>query len=264
MALLEHEWLSHAKALPQGQTRRILHLRERRPNLIVGHEADRWWAYCQACKQGGVVQKTHVRLTGVQAPRRSSDLDWPRDATLLTRCDAVTQLRIFEFLLQRGIDPNMLPALAEYSEERKRLLLKIDGAWLGRDLTGNSPQKWVTYNSAVHVLPEPTHATLVLTEDTFSMIKVRWALRSQRLELDAGCTLGTRVHDKTMLPILGKYSRVLFFYDGDGPGETGAMHEAQRIRAFGLYSQVIPTPRGYDPKDLNVEDILNLLKEAAA
>src|SRR5574337_1075011 len=55
--LPQHEWLPHAKALAVGMKNRITHRNERRPNLVVGNAHDRFWAYCQACREGAVLEK---------------------------------------------------------------------------------------------------------------------------------------------------------------------------------------------------------------
>src|SRR5574337_600338 len=77
--LPQHEWLPHAKALAVGMKNRITHRNERRPNLVVGNAHDRFWAYCQACREGAVLEKDHVRLdlADVELP---SQLERPLDA----------------------------------------------------------------------------------------------------------------------------------------------------------------------------------------
>src|SRR5699024_8603718 len=74
------DWLDEAKRLPVGAVTRVQHKRDgsRRPNLVIGHEPDKYWAYCHACKEGGVHTKEHVRW-GERAPAESRRRDIPDD-----------------------------------------------------------------------------------------------------------------------------------------------------------------------------------------
>lgn len=73
----EHDWLQHAKRLAVGMRLRIRHGKERRLNMTVANERDRWWCYCQACKDGGVVHKEHVLLNTAAVPIKDEDLAVP-------------------------------------------------------------------------------------------------------------------------------------------------------------------------------------------
>ena len=59
----EREWLPQAQRLAVGMRLRVRHRRESRANMTIGNDRDRWWCYCQRCKEGGVVTKDHVLLT---------------------------------------------------------------------------------------------------------------------------------------------------------------------------------------------------------
>ena len=53
--LPRQDWLDQAKRLAVGMKIRVRHQRERRANMVISNDKDRWWAYCNACKEGGVV-----------------------------------------------------------------------------------------------------------------------------------------------------------------------------------------------------------------
>lgn len=273
------EWLDAAKRLAVGRKDRIYHKRDgsRRPNLVIGHEGDKWWAYCQVCKQGDVVPKSHVRLTA-RAPAESTLLDAPTDIIMSNMLPQHLSEELEGFLLTKGVTSGMLDAWG-YSPRRKRLIVYPDSwgghACLGRDVTGDSHVKWIVYNLkgkpwVVERLNQQTKLrdTLVLTEDVFSMYKVRWTL-ARSLEgalpvngLYIGTTLGTGLTSDMLAALLREpFHRVVVFYDGDGAGERGAKTVAHRIRAALPDADVrwLTAPRNMDPKDMHFDDIRKLL-----
>lgn len=279
MGLNREDWLEQAKRLPVGGKARIMHKRDgsRRPNLALFHEADKWGAYCFACGKGDVVPKSHVRLTA-RAPVESTLLDAPTDIIMSNMLPQHLLEELEGFLLTKGVTSGMLDAWG-YSPRRKRLIVYPDSwgghACLGRDVTGNSGVKWIVYNLkgkpwVVERLNQQTKLrdTLVLTEDLFSMYKVRWTL-ARTLEgalpvngLYTGTTLGTGLTSDMLAALLREpFRRVVVFYDGDGAGERGAKTVAHRIRAALPDADVrwFTAPRNLDPKDMHFDDIRKLL-----
>lgn len=259
MALPQEEWLSLAKMCALGSTRRARHNHEQGTTLQVGNETDRYWAYCHRCKVGGVSMKSHVVL-GVSAPVKSAELSLPLDRVLVYQAEPHVQLGVAKFLASKNMDLLYLPKEHTYfSQERKRLLIATTGEYMGRDTTGASPQKWLTYNAQHYVELLPPFAEVdgraVIVEDTFSAYKLRHAL------VDSGvtvfCSLGTRIHEELFLTLLKRYSRVFSYYDGDGAGLSGAITNQRRLSAVGLAVklpcayQIAPTK--LDPKDQTIE-----------
>lgn len=245
----------------------------RRANLVIGHEGDRWWAYCQACKTGDAVHKTHVRLSE-RAPAESTLVDPPTDVVPWQRLDQAMQERLEGFLLSKGVNRQMLPELG-YSDHRKRLIVRPTSwpvASLGRDTTGNSNVKWIVYGTrgkawVTEPLPDGVNArgTLYLTEDLFSMYKLRWALIHYMKAPGTwvGTTLGTGITSHMLAALIrANYQRIVVFYDGDRAGESGSKTVAHRLRAVMPSTEVLglTAPTGYDPKDLFYEDIINHLQ----
>lgn len=251
--LPDEEWLHLAKKLGVGSRSRHYHKREGRPNLVVGNEAGKWWAYCQSCKAGGVVEKDHVKITGGKAPESSTHLDLPRDSTPILELDEFGRDAVLHLLAQKNMDQMYLPPLY-FSEQRKRMLLDTGQGWLGRDTTGHSPQKWLTFDGTLWLDAYVGSGLALVVEDPFSFYKVRWALRGTSVSVY--CALGTVVRPALALKLL-VHSRVVMFFDGDGAGYTGATREARKLRGLGCKASARPAPDGFDPKDLTIMEIQN-------
>ena len=231
----------------------MYHGREGRPNLVIKHEEGRYSAYCHSCHEGGIKDKEHVRFTGKPAPKESCSLRLPDDKVALHALTQQHQDAVLAVLASKNMDNVYMPALW-YSDSRKRILVHTAEGWLGRDVTGNSPQKWLTYNRQLFLAHRPTVQTLaVVVEDAFSFFKVKWAMRDAP-NVGVYCALGT-VLCGTLLLELTKYSGSLMFFDGDSAGWRGASESAARVRTFGAHSTVGCAPVGLDPKDMTIQAI---------
>lgn len=249
--LPDEEWLHLAKKLGVGSRSRHYHKREGRPNLVVGNEAGKWWAYCQSCKAGGVVEKDHVKITGGKAPESSTHLDLPRDMLPLLELDEFACDSVLHLLAQKNMDQLYLPPLY-FSEQRKRMLLDTGQGWLGRDTTGHSPQKWLSFDGTLWLERVAGDGLALVVEDPFSFYKVVWALRGTGVSVYSA--LGTAVRPALALK-LTLHSRVVMFFDGDSPGVVGAAREAKKTRGLGCPAVARPAPDGYDPKDMTIQEI---------
>lgn len=258
--LPDEEWLHLAKKLAVGVRSRHYHRREGRPNLVVGNEAGKWWAYCQACKAGGVVEKDHVRITGGSAPASSTHLDLPRDSTPILELDEFSRDAVLRLLAEKNMDQMYLPPI-HFSEQRKRMLIDTGQGWLGRDTTGHSPQKWLTYDGSLWLGKQHGEVSdmAVVVEDPFSYYKVRWAFREEPT-VTVYCALGTVARPSLRIMLL-PYTDVVFFFDGDDAGVTGARREARAVRGLGTRAIARPAPDGFDPKDLSIDDIRSFINE---
>lgn len=253
MILHEH-WLAQAKAMPVGMRRRILHLNERRPNLVVGNDVDKWWCYCHACHEGGIVEKSHVLLQDVQMARPDSDVSLPRDITPIHRTEF--EVPIARFLAEKNMAFPYLPEL-HYSGSRNRLMMLVQEKWHGRDLTGRSPQKWMNYNDAEYV--GNFGRQTVVVEDLFSMFKVKWALREFH-KFNAVCALGTaaKVGMFAAMATAGT-GAVDWMFDADPAGDAGAAMCMLRAKPLGVQQRRVRPPDGLDPKDLTCAQIRALI-----
>ena len=258
--LRREDWLHLAQGLAIGRNARYPHKGDRttRPNLVVSNAPDRWSAYCMSCKRGAAVFKEHVRYSP-RAPKASTELALPKDMQHWRELPLWQRENIARFLLSKNMSALFLPELY-YSKERERLLLSWAGAWLGRDLTGDSPQKWLTYNGARYLPPALAEGKPValVTEDPFSMFKVAAACPEHAVY----CALGTRLTDALALALSGQHSQTLFLFDGDKPGWEGALRSARRMRGLGQRAREACAPWGQDPKDMAVAAISLHVQEA--
>lgn len=257
--LQENDWLPQAKRLSIGMRMRVRHGREGRANMTVCNDTDRYWAYCQRCKDGGVVLKDHVRL-GATAPAESCDLTLPYDRVPVIGSE--WERPVGEFLARKNMDFLYLPPSLEFSCTRKRILVQTSQGYMGRDITENSHQKWLTYNRQHYLQTTPSNqaqGTAVVVEDTFSWYKGQFAMP----QYDWFCALGTSLHDSLVLKLV-QFDRVLIFFDGDTAGYTGAEKAWRRLRSLGVQCHSLSPPFGKDPKDMQLHEIVRLLGERDA
>lgn len=254
--LNQKDWLPKAKRLAIGMQDRVYHLNEKRPNLVIGNAGDRYWAYCQACKEGGIERKEHVRLTGFSPEAKRSDLSLPRDLVRILNMDEHERYPLLAFLASKGMDTVMLPELW-YSCTRKRILMVTESGWLGRDVSDHALEKWLTYNKAKYLSNQLKATKAVVVEDAFSYFKVRWATLDT---VAVYCALGTGIKDSLTMALL-KHGEVIFMFDGDSAGWDGADKGSARLRGLGIRSYALCAPAGLDPKDLQAETIRNLIGE---
>lgn len=251
------EWLHLAKGTAVGTQRRARHRQEGRENMVVGNTPDRWWAYCQSCRRGGVESKTHVMVGGA-APKESTSLSRPADARLLADLHQYERDALTLMLAKKSMDWMYFGnAPIEWSASRQRLLIKTADGIMGRDTSGNSQQKWLTYDRQHYLKALTPSRNVLLVEDTYSMYKAQFAINRAGIDAAVACTLGTSIHDSLFYSLLQYAARVWSFYDGDTAGWRGALTNAKRLRAAGIAGggDVLDAcaPHGLDPKDMNLD-----------
>lgn len=253
--MLPHdEWLDRAKRLAIGMRIRVNHRRERRPNLVISNQHDRWSAYCMACKEGGVLRKEHVLLTDV--------VQTPAVLTLPTDIQPVLgsefEQAIGKFLASKHMMFPYLPTLY-YSQQARRLLIKDDSMqWHGRDLTDKSMAKWLHYGASYSGTP---NKITVLTEDMFSMWKIRFALFDGfHMPISVMCTLGTSPSQAAVFA-LRNTTQIIWAYDADKAGDDGYTLGRKRMQVLVPHQSRARPPEGLDPKDLDCQSIRDLIQE---
>lgn len=249
----EQLWLPQARKLAVGMKIRVTHLHEGRANMIIAHSHDRWWCYCQRCKDGGVVLKEHVLLGVTETP--DMQLDVPDDIRPLAGSEF--EIPIARFLAGKGMAYPYFNTPLFYSEKRKRLIIKQPHngrlAIHGRDLTGRSPMKWMNYSGVPTAGWVSPGLDAVVVEDLFSKFKVEFAMRHAP-NFQVLCSLGTGI-SAPVVTALCKARSIYWFYDGDDAGDSGYKHGIQRLRPF-VPKQYRPRPPdGKDPKDLTCQEI---------
>lgn len=259
MRLPNDEWLHLAKGTAVGQQRRMRHRSEGRENLVVGNTPDRWWAYCQSCRAGGIEMKTHVMIGG-PAPKESTSMTRPSDARALMSLHQYERDALSIQLAKKAMDWTYFGSTPiEWSAERQRLLIHTQDGVMGRDTSGNSPQKWLTYDRQHYLKALSASRNIFLVEDTYSMYKLQYAIDRAGIDAAAACTLGTSIHDSFFYSLLQYAAKVWSFYDGDAAGWKGALTNAKRLKAVGLCGpgDVLRAcaPHTKDPKDLNLSSL---------
>lgn len=257
MRLHNDDWLRLAKGTPVNGQRRVRHRNERTEALTVGNLPDRWWAYCQRCRQGAVELKTHVTVGGA-LPRESTNMAHPTDDRAIHQLLDHERDALALFMARKSMDWMYFGAAhVTWSALRQRLLIQHPSGLMGRDTTERSDQKWLTYDRSPYLAASRTSGNVLLVEDTFSMYKTQFAIDRAGLDAAVVCTLGTRIHDSLFLWLLTNATRVWSFYDGDAAGWKGGFENAKRLQASNLLGggDIIPTcaSDGNDPKDLNLD-----------
>lgn len=253
--LPEQDWLPQAQRLAVGMTMRIRHRSEGRANMSIGNTPDRWWAYCNRCKEGGVITKEHVLLN--YRPVQAKDLTRPTDVVGVYASQyADTCIR---HIMSKGMDPEWLPILYFSEKARRLIILDDEGHWHGRDITNKSDAKWLNYDH-VKFVGTPGDITIV-TEDLYSMYKVRHAMKFYHTPVRTCCTLGAGLHDPAVLALKSS-RRIVWAYDGDAAGDSGYAQGVKRMRPFGIEHRRARPPQGLDPKDMHIQNLRVLIEEA--
>lgn len=253
--MIPHEdWLDQARRLAVGMRARVRHRRESRPNMVIGHDRDAWWCYCQRCKDGSRVPKEHVLLTAPAVPQQV-EVTVPTDTVPVIGSEY--EQAVGRFIASKGMMFPYLPTL-HVSPQRMRLMLHdAASGWHGRDLTGKSDAKWIHY-AKPHIMGDIGRCTII-TEDVFSRYKVRFALRHVP-EIGVCSTLGAGCSQTAALA-LKDCKHLVWMYDGDSAGDDGYKSGSKRMRVLVPRQYRARPPEGSDPKDMQCEDIRNLLKE---
>lgn len=247
--LPEQDWLAQAKRLAIGMRVRVRHRNESRPNMVIANEKDKWWAFCQRCHEGAVVQKEHV-LFGTSVTKADDILVPPTDLQRVWNSEYEEVVE--RFLISKNMASEYLPELW-YSPSRKRVLVHEHG-WHGRDVTGKAPAKWMNYTGD-HIVGVVGNVAVVV-EDLFSYFKTKWALRESKYSVV--CALGTQ--DKpALIQHLMRCDEVLWFFDADRAGDDGADAGIKRLRPFVSRQSRIRPPEGLDPKDISIAHIRALI-----
>lgn len=260
------EWLEQAKAVPLGQSRRVRHGIEPRPNLVVYNSDDSWSCWCFACHDWGKVRKTHVVLRD-RPPEMKSGTGLPHDRVPLADAPPRILDRVVRYLIPRGLDYELhiRPLGPMYTAKWDRLLLPQDGgALVGRAL-GDQPAKCIVYSAgptpvlALHpddAITEGCH--VVLFEDYLSAIKARAALGPEHVCVSIQ---GTAI-PRSAKPRLMQAARATLMLDGDRAGYEANPQVAASLALLGVKVHTVQTPEGFDPKHLTMQSIRTLVAAA--
>lgn len=253
--LPQDDWLPQAKRLAVGMTMRVRHRNERRANMTIGNDRGHWWATCHACKDSSKVSKDHVLRLPITQGVASENLTMPTDLRAVVGGDY--EIAVGRFLASKGMMYPYLPNLW-FSESARRVCLQDEsGGWHGRDITERSGAKWLHYDKP-HLVGEVGKCTIV-TEDLFSMYKVRFALRGTHKPYCVASSLGAGISVAAALG-LKDCTRLVWMYDGDKAGDEGFSQASKRMRVHVPKQYRARPPEGLDPKDMQCADIRALIE----
>lgn len=270
------EWLDQCKHVPVGQSRRVYHGAEGRPNLVLYNNPDSWSAYCHSCKEGGKVMKTMMEPVDTSAPVFHKYLS-TKDLVTLKGMEPRAYKDLVNLLHDKGMSTALFKGLnVFYNTADQRLVFRFKGVDIGRDCTGRSPAKWLHYhndNPAEYVYLQGKtvreYEPVIMTEDLFSAIKINYYTG-----YSAMCCLGTRITDEIVKSfsglsgdakerstnILRKERVAVFAFDGDGAGDRARRDASNRFGLRSIPFVSVSIPRGLDPKDLSAAELINLFK----
>ena len=220
------EWLSDAQRLQVGESKRIYHGAESRPNLVIRNEPERWSAYCFHCKASASVLKHRVETVQFQRDSINTYAAALAHRLPLSVLQRDVQLQIMKFLISKGMWSSLVePYLKGVIQSENRLLFNVGTAWLGRDYTGVRQPKWLTYNEGEAYLKGSE--ILFLTEDILSAIKIHHLTGVSALALQ-GTVLKTK-HLATAV----QHKTVVLAFDSDTAGVTCTMAAKKRLQTLG-------------------------------
>ena len=246
------EWLKDAKKLPVGQTKRIYHGSEKRPNMIIKNLDSGYSCYCHACHDGAYVPKELVKVRPViPTNRKSHDPGFLRSINLYKPDINIPYSDIMFFLHTKNMAMQYIQHLnPQWSAQDKRIVFSTEDQVVGRDITGTSLSKWYRYSERVEYIrakPSPIAGSIVvLTEDLFSACKGQYFAPEDVLFVSL---MGTSLKDGLLSELL-KAKAVVICLDGDTAGVTGMLIALRTCRLVGIEASVLRVPNDLDPKDM--------------
>lgn len=265
------EWLEDAKRVPVGQSRRVYHGAESRPNLVVYNNPDSYSAWCHSCQTSGYYPKEVLQRVDTSAPVFHKYLSAADCVTLpeLARLHPERYKRLVVLLHKKRVSTALLaPYNPVYCLVDERLVFTFKGASIGRDVTERSHAKWLHYHNNAQPLEflylrgEIKHCTrepVVLVEDLFSAIKVH-----KYTGLSTLWCSGTHISD-AIIAFLTYPKRDIPFYpvlafDGDVAGHKAYRTASKRLGIRDVPFTSVVIPEGCDPKDLSHTELLTVFK----
>ena len=279
MSLHRSEWLDLAKRVPVGQSRRVRHGAESRPNMVLYNNPDSWSVWCHSCHEGGFVRKEYLEPVDTSVPVYRKYLDTKQLVTLQAM-DKAKYKDLVLMLHSKGMSTELIKRHnCFYSPVDERLVFRFKGLDIGRDCTGRSPAKWLHYDrddraEFVYLQGKTVGSTepVILVEDLFSAIKINYYTGYSAL-----CCLGTRISDEIIRFITkpnvlrvepsewsGEVREVqriaVAAFDGDSAGLAAERSLINRLSLRGMEYRTVRIPDGYDPKDLRPNELIETFK----
>lgn len=262
----DSEWVQYATALKDGERTRVQHDCGEGESLLItkrGTEINAWCFRCGAKGYKVEHESIDAKLKRIAAessadasvsatvelpsPREYDTKVWPQDAKV--------------WFFKMGLSLRMIADLGLYwCPAIGRVVLPImrgDRAvyWTAR--SARRAPKWLTptipKDGLVAKFGEGKGDTIVLCEDPLSAYKIGQVNECWSL-------LGTKLHPKVLQDLINSGKRIAVWLDDDvgrsngkNPGQDSAAKILARLRAFGLQTRNITSPR--DPKYYDLDYI---------
>ena len=246
------EWLTRCKQLPIGQTRRVYHAAESRPNMVLKNTDAYWSVYCHACHKGDRVNKEYVKVQAAVVAPPTRDPGYLRRITLYKPDINIPYDKLSIFLHSKHICVDYFQHLNPmWSAQDYRLVFLTEDQVVGRDVSGKSNAKWHKYSgSASYVRAKPSALAgqnVLLTEDLLSACKAQYFAPN-----DWSCVamMGTSLFPDLLAQLLGA-KQVVVMLDGDKAGQAGTAKVLRALRLVGINANSITLATADDPKDQN-------------
>lgn len=250
--MLDFQWLDQAKSLEVGQSKRIYHGAEHRPNLVVRNLPDKYTAYCFACKEYAEKRKDFVRILEEQATA-TNQITGETDVFMNLLEPSAKWLTPFSdvayFLHTKHMCLEWLrPYEPKWDSKRNRLVIDFQGKRVGRDIYGCSNIKWYNYRAVEYQDSFVYHNIIILCQDVLSAAK---GIKATGLPFYAlfGTALNRGLESRITA---SNVKRVGIMLDGDDAGRKGASRIRQRLSLLGIQG-IILNPQKGDPKEQTLD-----------
>ena len=248
--LPKEEWLHLAKQLCVGESKRIYHGAETRPNMLIQNTPTAYKAWCWHCNTGAIQHKQYSQRD-VPISTTQRNYSYISIAKLAAQHSSIYK-DLIVFLQTKGVSLVLLqPYILGFDTLSNRLVLRCgtrsNAAVLGRAIYPGSTAKWLTYNKGISLYDCQSNL-IVVVEDNFSAIKVHHVMQCNTMALN-----GTRLSAEATLHLLDK--DVYLHLDADTAGQRGALRIKQQLAALNLPCTVIHAP---EPKELNHKQLRHL------
>ena len=246
-------WQEMAKAIPIGQSRKVLHCGSS-PAARISQDGSGVRLHCFRCGETEFEPHGERSAAEILAARRATDSlaqerSIPRRSIPLNDPLCPSEARIWT--LKTGLTPEMATDTygMRYDPVTRRVCIPLDGGFIARAVFKDNPKYLIAGD--VPDTYELKHGDLVVvTEDILSAIKV------YRSGFSAVAILGTSVSIPAAA-VIGEYKTVVCWTDGDKAGDSAYLKLRRRL---GLYDTTLHRIRTTDdPKLLHINEIKDKL-----
>lgn len=256
---VDEPWLRECKRLPVGGTMRY-RCCGRDKAAVLYNNPEAWEMYCNRCKRPAYKRKQFVQAHTVQVERPVQPV--PADVIDISQASPYVRQEVYKLLALKGLMPEMAGEL-QWSQSKGRIVFPLSsGLAIGRAMTTRQQPKWLQFGGrSAFAAIAPKNAPvqgIVLTEDYLSALKVSHVSNHFGSgDVVVAALLGTRLDSKLKLWIAERGYKTLLMLDGDAAGYEGIARIKRGLRPFVQVGEY--THDGYDPKDMQVDEILGAL-----